>query len=616
MALRESKARCDVREASKEQQRMNACVRRRTTRFARTHIPLSLATLASCSLGLLACSSPSDPAKPAARVEQKVIFGPDDFRDVGPLSPGDSMYRRVRATASMFKDTVEAAVTCDEASDTCELPTQPFDSVTFVLGSYQSVTYKVLPLCAGEQFGGQPQGSTCTAFLIDTDLMVTAGHCVDDPSDCERMKLVFGFVANDSAGQDVNTTVPMNDVYSCSEVVANVHQGSEIGDEDFAIIRLNRPVTDRVPVAMRTFGAIADGASVNMVSGYHGLALKISDNAVVMNNPLSEPRFEVNLDAGKGSSGSPVFAESGLVEGILVSGPVSKNYEIAAATDGTECARAIRCDDVDGCNTQDPDEGELDWTRVSRISSVVDALEGRSCFDRRLSPNETDVDCGGPKCAPCMPDQLCNEDADCGLPGGLRPACWQSACGDDGRCIKDVSACECGSDTDCDDGIACTINHCGGSNSCWYEKTDECVACTTDADCDDPELASCVVPRCSEQNVCNNDLSACECTEENAIDLGAPGNTVTVPNDTCLRVRDAYPFWWGEARTMQLQPRTPGAYPVGYTWSNDCSGSAGAGTFDQAWQSGYLPGVSSSCATLIRLDGDGTESVSLTYFGN
>jgi V8-like Glu-specific endopeptidase len=426
-----------------------------------------LAALTSCATGILACSSAPAPSESSALVEQKVIFGPDDFREVGSLSVGDPKYRQVRATASAF---VRNSVLCDEVAGTCQLPTQPF-AFENLTGSSHGATPKYLPICEGERFSGQPQGSYCTAFLIGENLAVTAGHCVQSQADCDAMTLVFGFMATDEAGQNVNTTVPMSDVYSCHEVIAAVSQGSKISDTDFALIRLDRNVTDRQPVEIRTSGAIADGASVYAVGGYHGLPLKISGNAVVKNNPLSQPRFETNLDAGKGSSGCPVFNESGVVEGILVSGPVSRNYEIAQAADGTECARAIRCDDVNGCNTPSSDEGELDWVRVTRISNVVDVLQGRSCFDHQLGPDETDVDCGGPKCAPCLPSQVCNVDSDCRIPGtpGFRPACWQAPHCDAGRCTLDLSTCECRVDADCHDGLASTADKCTEYNSCWHQ---------------------------------------------------------------------------------------------------------------------------------------------------
>lgn len=473
---------------------------------------ISLIALFCVSWMFLSACSPNTTTKEFDNLSKRdVIFGADDFREVGPLSQSNPWYDRVRATASIFK----GAVTC--ADGNCELGTNSFDNVTFPPTGHGGST-QTLPLCSGEQFEGQPQGANCTGFLIDEDLMVTAGHCVKTASACGQMKIVFDFIATDDAGLQVNTTVPESAVYTCKEVLVAVSQGSDIDNDDFAIVRLNRPVLDRTPLALRQNGDVTNGAPMGTVGSYHGLSLKISDNAVVKNNPLDMPRFETNLDSGKGSSGSPVFGlDTNLVEGILVSGPVSKNYEKFTKTDGSKCARAIRCSDEDGCDTNETDSSQQrDWVKVTRISSVVDFFEGRSCYDEQLSSEETDVDCGGPKCAVCLPDMMCQEDSDCGLPGisWQRPSCWAAKCGQNSQCEIDTNACECQEDTHCDDGIACTTNHCSALNSCFFSVTDECVSCKEDIECIDENTPTCVVPQCTDTKVCNNDTSACECTDD------------------------------------------------------------------------------------------------------
>ncbi len=104
------------------------------------------------------------------------------------------------------------------------------------------------------------------------------------------------------------------------------------------------------------------------------------------------------------------------------------------------------------------------------------------------------------------------------------------------------------------------------------------------------------------------------CTEATATDLGAPGNAVTVPNDGCVRVRDGYPFWWG-TRSMSLQTMSPGVYPVPFTWSNTCASGQGTGTFTGNFQSQNFGPTSSACATVIDLQGNGSGTIILRYFG-
>lgn len=105
--------------------------------------------------------------------------------------------------------------------------------------------------------------------------------------------------------------------------------------------------------------------------------------------------------------------------------------------------------------------------------------------------------------------------------------------------------------------------------------------------------------------------SACE--ESVAIDLGPPGNDVTVPNTACLRVRDGYPSWWAN-RVMKLETTASGSYPAPFTWSNTCSGSSGSGLFTGDWQHQLLSVTSANCATLINLNGAGNGDITVRYW--
>jgi hypothetical protein len=118
----------------------------------------------------------------------------------------------------------------------------------------------------------------------------------------------------------------------------------------------------------------------------------------------------------------------------------------------------------------------------------------------------------------------------------------------------------------------------------------------------------------SEKNLVSFVEVDTSCSEANAIDLGSPGTNVTVPTDGCVKVRN-YPSWWGTGRTMQLQSAAGGSYPVPFTWSNGCSSSGGNGTYTGDWQSKYFGPTSSACATLIDLQGSGSGTITLRYYG-
>ena len=75
--------------------------------------------------------------------------------------------------------------------------------------------------------------------------------------------------------------------------------------------------------------------------------------------------------------------------------------------DGTTCSRTLHCDDVTGC------PGAMPWVHSARIKSVVEVLEGHSCYDKILNGYESDIDCGGPDCDACLMDKACRQTSDC-----------------------------------------------------------------------------------------------------------------------------------------------------------------------------------------------------------
>jgi hypothetical protein len=108
-----------------------------------------------------------------------------------------------------------------------------------------------------------------------------------------------------------------------------------------------------------------------------------------------------------------------------------------------------------------------------------------------------------------------------------------------------------------------------------------------------------------------------QCTEADSIDLGAfGGSPVTVPNNACVKVTQfAQPNWtYGPGRTMQVQSSGGTSYPVGYEYTQSCTGASGAGQFDSAFDDQYLPGLSDQCPLFIKLMGSGSGSITLRYW--
>ncbi len=173
--------------------------------------------------------------------------------------------------------------------------------------------------CPGERFSEQPSLMSCTGFLVGTDLLVTAGHCMKTSDDCQFNKWVFGFTSDKSL-------IYNKDIYGCKKVVARGEMTLPIiGTTDYAIVQLDRKVKDREPLKFRTSGRIKNGSDVLVIGHPMGLPMKIADNATVKGS--FGKTFRTNLDTYGGNSGSPIInSKTGLVEGILVQGDRDYSY--------------------------------------------------------------------------------------------------------------------------------------------------------------------------------------------------------------------------------------------------------------------------------------------------
>jgi hypothetical protein len=267
--------------------------------------------------------------------QDKVIYGADDRRDIYQVSDPD-LLEAYESTVVL----VSPGNITNNGDGTFTLADDPWTSI----GGTQ--------LCADEPFWGQPNPGFCSGFLVGPDLVATAGHCVTGLSDCGSTYFVFGFEMI-SASTPV-LTVPESDVYQCSEVVGRVLSGSS--GEDWALIRLSRPVEGRKPLSIRREGMVADNQGLVMIGYPSGLPGKIAGGANVRTN--SNPNFFVaNTDSYGGNSGSAVLNANTLeVEGILVRGETD-------FVNSGGCMRSNQCPD-NGCRGED-------ITRITRLADLI-----------------------------------------------------------------------------------------------------------------------------------------------------------------------------------------------------------------------------------------------------
>src|SRR5690606_30992596 len=129
-------------------------------------------------------------------------------------------------------------------------------------------------------------------------ILVTAGHCIRSANDCSSNRWVFDYKM-DNAGQD-KMVVANTSVYGCKRIIKSVLD--PISKDDYAVIELDRAVTDRRPLAFRKSGRVAVNTEIAVIGHPSGLPAKIADGARVRSH--SPKYFVANLDTYGGNSGA------------------------------------------------------------------------------------------------------------------------------------------------------------------------------------------------------------------------------------------------------------------------------------------------------------------------
>ncbi len=227
----------------------------------------------------------------------EVIYGNDDRRDIYEIS--DPFLLGLAQAAAVVVSTNELTF---NGNGTVTLNTRRW---TERFGT---------PICPDEPFVGQMQIGFCSAFLVGSDLIVTAGHCVS-ANDIGSVAFVFGF---DQLGPttDPDVVVPESHVYVMSGLIDRALGGGL----DHSLVRVDRDVTGFNPVPLSRTGGPSIGTPLVMIGHPVVLPKKVDDGGQVLDVP-NPGFFTANLDAYGGNSGSMVVnALTGEVEGILVRG--------------------------------------------------------------------------------------------------------------------------------------------------------------------------------------------------------------------------------------------------------------------------------------------------------
>lgn len=289
-------------------------------------------------------------------VTQRVIYGDDDRLDLYDVQDNFWLQRAASTVALM---------------NSSSLTLQPN-------GDYLIRTRAYGPsrnLCQSEPFYEQVTAAFCSGSLIAPDVIMTAGHCIRSSSSCSTTQFVFNF-GYQVPGQSLSVA-DGDDVYSCKELIQS--EVSNSSQTDYALIRLDRPVVGRDPLAIRQQGDVQEGTGLTVIGHPSGLPTKVAGGAIVRDNS-PQTYFITNLDTYGGNSGSAVFNDdTGVIEGILVRGARDFIFQ-------NGCTVSNVCSE-DGCRGEDV-------TRVSEVLPYIDSSELVSASDGAASSDDegTSVD--------------------------------------------------------------------------------------------------------------------------------------------------------------------------------------------------------------------------------
>ncbi len=256
----------------------------------------------------------------AAGLAPNVVYGPDDRKD-RLLIKDPRLLKAARSSVALFY----------------REQLQTYDAkYTFIAGD----TYgKSFELCPTEPFREQPAVAYCSGVLVAPNLVLTAGHCVEDQKTCDETALVFDYAVLDD--EDDPRYVLKKDIFNCKKLLYFRNTGLD----DYALLELAKPVPGRTPVTWRKTGSLRVGDALVMIGHPSGLPQKIDTGGKV--RTVAADHFRANVDAFYNNSGSPIFnATSMELEGLLIQGDTEDYVK------GPKCTTAQYCPN-DGCSGEE-----------------------------------------------------------------------------------------------------------------------------------------------------------------------------------------------------------------------------------------------------------------------
>lgn len=153
--------------------------------------------------------------------------------------------------------------------------------------------------------------STCSGTLIDTNIFLTAQHCLTDPSEEEVRSgsVTFDYATTCAGGRPVGYSPTFH------KVRRKIATGTIAGlDADWALLEIDPPPAGIVPRTLRATNP-ASGEPVFTVHHPNGAVKKLQSGTL----PSGNVHVVTNFDYAGGSSGSALFDAAGRVIGAALS---------------------------------------------------------------------------------------------------------------------------------------------------------------------------------------------------------------------------------------------------------------------------------------------------------
>jgi len=272
---------------------------RRNCRPRKGFAPLLLASLTACSAGS-PTNADDTPDLRLGQARQRYVNGEDDRREYFELDDDELRYGVERFAVALTSSRVSTLLARGEAG--------------------RIETWGELDgLCSGEPFADQPAAVFCSGVLVDWDLVLTSGHCVD-VLPVSSLRVVFDYYYR-APGE---LAVSDSSIYAVREVIKSESDGAATSARlDYAWLRLSEVVRAPYhPAAVYTNGpAVEVTDPIINISAGGGVPLKVDAGGHIQDTRASVlDYFVADTDTSQGSSGSGAFDGDLALVGTLARG--------------------------------------------------------------------------------------------------------------------------------------------------------------------------------------------------------------------------------------------------------------------------------------------------------